>query len=31
LRYGEMKARHPGFAGKAPAFADPEWRIEYEI
>jgi hypothetical protein len=31
LRYGEMKARHPGFAGKAPAFADTEWRIEYEI
>ena len=31
LLYGEMKARQPGFAGKLPAFAEPEWRIEYEI
>ncbi len=29
--YGEMKARQPAFAGRLPAFAEPEWRIEYEI
>jgi hypothetical protein len=31
ILYGEMKARQPAFAGRLPAFAEPEWRIEYEI
>ena len=29
--YGRMKARQPAFAEKRPAFAEPEWQLEYEI
>lgn len=29
--YGEMKARQPAFADRRPAFAEPEWQLEYEI
>ncbi|MEI9851874.1 MAG: DUF6356 family protein [Sphingomonas sp.] len=29
--YGRMLARQPAFAERAPAFAEPEWQLEYEI
>lgn len=29
--YGRMKARQPAFADRPPAFAEPEWQLEYEI
>jgi hypothetical protein len=29
--YAQMVARQPGLAGRAPAFTQPEWQIEYEI
>lgn len=29
--YSQMKARQPAFADRRPAFAEPEWQIEYEI
>ncbi|ODP39432.1 DUF6356 family protein [Sphingomonas turrisvirgatae] len=29
--YARMKARQPAFASRPPAFAEPEWQLEYEI
>lgn len=29
--YGEMKSRQPAFAGRRPAYQEPEWQLEYEI
>jgi len=29
--YGTMKARQPAFAKEPPAFAAPEWQLDYEI
>jgi hypothetical protein len=29
--YGEMKRRQPAFADQPPAFAGPDWQLEYEI
>lgn len=29
--YGQMKSRQPAFSARPPAFAEPDWQIEYEI
>lgn len=29
--YAEMKARQPHYATHKPAFAEPDWQLEYEI